>query len=140
MVRVGRYLTSRKPMIFRPLPGFRFTTMVVRAGRIELPSAAWKAAILPLNHARIISLSTACAPARTRILQILYTLRIAKRYTQGFLVLNKTVGLSAACAPARTRTQNNGSEDRCDIHFTTGALMHHHTLFSAMVQILSHIL
>ena len=25
------------------------------------------------------------------------------------------------CAPARIRTQNNGSEDRCDIHFTTGA-------------------
>lgn len=25
------------------------------------------------------------------------------------------------CAPARIRTQNNGSEDRCDIHFTTEA-------------------
>jgi hypothetical protein len=24
----------------------------VRAGRIELPSTAWKAVILPLNHAR----------------------------------------------------------------------------------------
>lgn len=25
------------------------------------------------------------------------------------------------CAPARTRTWNDGSEDRCDIHFTTSA-------------------
>ncbi len=25
------------------------------------------------------------------------------------------------CAPTRTRTQNSGSEDRCDIHFTIGA-------------------
>ena len=25
------------------------------------------------------------------------------------------------CAPARTRTWNVGSEDRCDIHFTTSA-------------------
>ena len=25
------------------------------------------------------------------------------------------------CAPGRIRTLNNGSEDRCDIHFTTGA-------------------
>ena len=28
---------------------------------------------------------------------------------------------SIFCAPARIRTQNNGSEDRCDIHFTTEA-------------------
>lgn len=26
------------------------------------------------------------------------------------------------CAPGGTRTPNDGSEDRCDIHFTTGAL------------------
>ncbi len=25
------------------------------------------------------------------------------------------------CAPARNRTQINGSEDRCVIHYTTGA-------------------
>ena len=29
---------------------------------------------------------------------------------------------SVLCAPARTRTWNDGSEDRCDIHFTTGAI------------------
>ena len=28
---------------------------------------------------------------------------------------------SVAGAPGRIRTHNNGSEDRCDIHFTTGA-------------------
>lgn len=28
--------------------------------------------------------------------------------------------LDDLCPPARTRTWNNGSEDRCDIHFTTG--------------------
>ena len=27
------------------------------------------------------------------------------------------------CAPAGTRTPNDGSEDRCDIHFTTGAII-----------------
>lgn len=29
------------------------------------------------------------------------------------------------CAPGGIRTPNNGSEDRCDIHFTTGACDHH---------------
>ncbi len=29
-----------------------FLFVFVRAGRIELPTAAWKAAVLPLNHAR----------------------------------------------------------------------------------------
>ena len=29
--------------------------------------------------------------------------------------------LKPSGAPTRTRTQNSGSEDRCDIHFTIGA-------------------
>ena len=29
--------------------------------------------------------------------------------------------IPAFCAPGGIRTPNNGSEDRCDIHFTTGA-------------------
>ena len=32
------------------------------------------------------------------------------------------IGLKRFCAPARTRTWNDGSEDRSDIHFTTGAI------------------
>ena len=35
-------------------------------------------------------------------------------------VLCERVG---GCAPARTRTWNDGSEDRCDIHFTTSAFV-----------------
>ena len=31
-------------------------------------------------------------------------------------------GLFYFGAPARTRTWNDGSEDRCDIHFTTSAM------------------
>ena len=33
----------------------------------------------------------------------------------------RRLGLRFLCAPARTRTWNDGSEDRSDIHFTTGA-------------------
>ena len=33
----------------------------------------------------------------------------------------------AACAPGGIRTPNNGSEDRCDIHFTMGAIAVYYT-------------
>ena len=38
------------------------------------------------------------------------------------------------CAPGGTRTPNDGSEDRCDIHFTTGACCHH-TCTSVQIQL-----
>ena len=34
---------------------------------------------------------------------------------------SSAVKIFLSCAPGRTRTCNDGSEDRCDIHFTTGA-------------------
>ena len=64
----------------------------VRVGRIELPSHPWQGRVLPLNHTRIL-------------------LEIIAKYSY----------LQRICAPGGIRTPTIGSEDRCDIHFTTGA-------------------
>lgn len=53
-----------------------------------------------------------------RIHKISKRLRVLVERSPGPFLCAKRLHL---CAPARTRTQNSGSEDRCDIHFTTGA-------------------
>ncbi len=70
----------------------------VRDRGIEPLTRPWQGRILPLNHTRFAQLKHV----------ILY---LAISHVS---ILNR-------CAPARIRTWNNGSEDRCDIHFTTGA-------------------
>src|SRR4051812_28786733 len=48
------------------------------------------------------------------------------RFSHSFLHVKTSVFptpfLFESCAPARIRTWNNASEERCDIHFTTGAM------------------
>ena len=67
----------------------------MRAGRIELPSRPWQGRVLPINHARNVS----------------------ENYSSRTLLFSP----ENYCAPGGIRTPNSGSEDRCDIHFTTGA-------------------
>ncbi|MEY2664592.1 MAG: hypothetical protein RIT04_400 [Candidatus Parcubacteria bacterium] len=78
----------------------RDSAIFVRAGRIELPSHPWQGCVLPLNHARI-------------------RYNNVQDYSVPFYFLLLTG------APGGIRTPNNGSEDRYDIHFTTGAYEHH---------------
>ncbi len=68
----------------------------VRAPGIEPESRPWQGRVLPLNHARNIE---------HYILNLFFS--------------------NFPSAPGRTRTYKNGSEDRCDIHFTTGAYFKH---------------
>ncbi len=72
----------------------------MRAGRIELPSRPWQGRVLPLNHARNVKIILS-EPSFFRY-------KKDKTYNTG--------------APGGIRTPNSGSEDRCDIHFTTGAI------------------
>ena len=81
---------------------FPESIVIVRVGRIELPSHPWQGRVLPLNHTR-------------NFLQY----NRARRY---YNIMHESIsGMRSYCAHARIRTWNNGFEDRCDIHFTTRA-------------------
>ena len=63
-----------------------------------------------------------------------------ENYTLLAKVFKKTYSVSTEqftnqCAPGGIRTPNDGSEDRCDIHFTTGALDKYHTLNNSVSQV-----
>ena len=91
----------------------------MRVGRIGLPSHPWQGRVLPLNHTRRRKINLA---------QIPKTLKWARGdlNSQGLLhtLLRRTripIPPRAQGAPGGIRTPNDGSEDRCDIHFTTRA-------------------
>ena len=76
----------------------------MRVPRIELESHPWQGRVLPLNHTRLTARQARLRPPTY------YTNRLIS---------------NCASALGGIRTPNNGSEDRCDIHFTTRALDYH---------------
>ena len=98
----------------------------VRIGRIELPPHPWQGRVLPLNYIRLCYLRDSRLPPR-----VIFAPAWSGATKNSFeslpagrqgLSCVKQFTHSVAGAPGGIRTPNNGSEDRCDIHFTTGAL------------------
>lgn len=108
----------------------------MRVGRIELPSAPWQGAVIPLNYTR-----STCEDYTTILKRINYFVPrtglepayLAAYAPEAYVSTNFTTW--AFCAPGGTRTPKNGSEDRCDIHFTTGAASVSYATFASVQQI-----
>lgn len=88
-----RVFTKKHPNIFLRCFLIGSKGQIVRAPRIELEPLPWQGNVLPLNHAR-----------------------------NGINIHHTTENSKSFCAPGGIRTPNDGSEDRNDIHFTTGAV------------------
>jgi cytochrome c biogenesis protein CcdA len=111
--------------------GFLYEASSVRVRRIELRFYPWQGYVLPLNYTRSMYTSFVFFLTLMLLHYSLFplffsTFALCESVVSPALLLHmklKNAYKTSLCAPARTRTRNNGSEDRCDVHFTTGAWM-----------------